>query len=73
MNFKHVLTVLVIAGLLFSTASCTTSGLSFKSSTKSNTAKKKRHPHGGPPGQTKKKSYKSRKHVNTFYFGEFSK
>lgn len=63
MALKQVFTAFLIGGLLFSVTSCIT----FKAPTKSSTIKKKRHPHGGPPGQTKKKKSKPRKHQEPFY------
>lgn len=64
MTLKQSFAAFLIGGLLFSLTSCIT----FKSPTKSSsTVKKKRHPHGGPPGQTKKQHNKSRKHLEPFY------
>lgn len=58
-QIKKLSSILLIAGLMLSLSSCfftrTTSSTPQKSSIfKTKSKKKKAHPHGGPPGQTKK-------------------
>ncbi|MEX2485884.1 MAG: hypothetical protein WED10_15035 [Brumimicrobium sp.] len=70
MMYKFGLIILVVSGLFLSVTSCTTVHFKSKSESKKSTnAKKKRHPHGGPPGQTKKsKKHPGKRHLESFYF-----
>lgn len=69
LQIKKLSTLVLIAGLTLSLSSCfiTKSSSPFpqkKSTTTTTTSKqKKAHPHGGPPGQTKKaKGHPGKKH-----------